>query len=240
MKKKPLVWLSGITVIALVLYFGLGLFLGSVVRAGVNAFGPKLTQTKVEVDEAYISPLTGSGRLMGLSVGNPEGWSDNNAFTIGKISIKLKPFSIFSDTIEIDEIIIDEAVFLYETKIVSSNIKELLKNIESFTSKGGTEPTAKDGKPIKFSVKRVQLTNSTAKLGVGPAAIPVPLPPMTLNNLGVDQGGITPDELVTEIMQSVLSDIAGATGKATLKAASGLGASATQAAGAGIKKLFGK
>ena len=63
---------------------------------------------------------------------------------------------------------------------------------------------------------------------------------MTLNNLGVDQGGITPDELVREIMQSVLSDIAGAAGKATLKAASGLGASATQAAGAGIKKLFGK
>jgi hypothetical protein len=240
MKKKPLVWLGGIAVIALVLYFGLGIFLGSVVRAGVNAFGPKLTKTKVDLNEAYISPFTGSGRLMGLAVGNPEGWSDHNAFSMGKIHVKLKPFSIFGDHIEIEEIFIDDAEFLYETKIISSNIKELLKNIESFTGSGGAEPAAKDGQPIKFTVEKFRLTNGVAKLGVGPAAIPVPLPTITLNNLGVGKGGITPDELVGAIMQSVLSDIAGATAKASLKAASSVGASATQAAGSGLKKIFGK
>lgn len=247
MKKKPLRWLAGITIIALVVYFFLGVFLGSVVTAGVKAFGPKLTQTKVEVEGAHISPFTGSGTLSGLLVGNPEGWSSDKAFYLGKIHMKVKPFSVFSDCIEIEEIIIDQPEFVYETKVVSSNIKDLLKNIEEFNRKGGEKPTDKEGRPLKFIVKKFRMTNGTARLGVGPAAIPVPLPPISLNNLGVDEGGITPDELVREIMQSVLTDIVGATGKAALKAGSTVGAAAADAAGKaaqktgeGIKKLFGK
>jgi hypothetical protein len=73
MNKKLLI-LSGI-VAALVLaaYVGLEYFLGHVVKAGVNTFGPKITQTKVELTGAVVSPLSGSGTLTGLTVGNPAG-----------------------------------------------------------------------------------------------------------------------------------------------------------------------
>lgn len=43
--------------------------------------------------------------------------------------MKVAPFFIFGDHIEIDEIIIDGPEFLYETRVFSSNIKDLLKNI---------------------------------------------------------------------------------------------------------------
>lgn len=150
MKKKPLVILGVVAALLLVAYIGLSFFLGSIVRAGVNSFGPKLTKTKVELAGAQLSPLTGSGSLSGLFVGNPAGWSSDKAFYLGKIQMKVQPFSIFGDHIVIDEIIIDQPEFVYETKIISSNIKDLLKNIEEFTGSGGTEPASKSGKPIKF------------------------------------------------------------------------------------------
>ena len=100
----------------------------------------------------------------------------------------MQPFSIFGDHIVINVIIIDQPELLYETKIIASNIKDLLKNIESFTGSGGEEPATKSGKPIKFVVKKFRMTNGIAKLGVGAAAIPLPLPPILMDDLGVAEG----------------------------------------------------
>lgn len=247
MNKKLTLTLGIVAGIALVVYLGLTFFLGSVVKAGVNAFGPKLTQTKVVLAGANISPLTGSGSLSGLAVGNPAGWSDANAFYLGKIHVDVEPFSVLGDHIVINEIIIDQPEFLYETKVVSSNIKDLLKNIEEFTGKGGAEPQGKSGKPIKFVVKKFRLTNGTARLGLGAGAIPLPLPPISLDNLGVAEGGITPDQMAGAVMRSVLSGIVTATTQAVTKVGATTGAAAAEAAkdaakktGEGLKKLFGK
>lgn len=247
MKKKLTLTLGILAGIVLVVYVGLTFFLGSIVKAGVNSFGPKLTQTKVALAGANISPLTGSGTLSGLAVANPKGWSDANAFYLGKIHVDIEPFSVFGDHIVINEIIIDQPEFLYETKVIASNIKDLLKNIEEFTGQGGEEPKTKSGQPIKFVVKKFRLTNGTARLGLGAGAIPLPLPPISLDDIGVKEGGITPDQLADVIMRSVLSDIVSATTQAVGKVGSTTGAAAAEAAkdaakktGEGIKRLFGK
>jgi hypothetical protein len=237
-------------VAAIAVYVGLMFFLGSIVKAGVNAFGPTLTQTKVELAAATISPLTGSGTLRGLMVGNPKGWSDANAFSLGRVHVDIAPMSLFSDHIDIEEITVDGPEFLYETKLVSSNIKDLLKNIEEFSGDknkaAAQEPKTKDGKPIKFKVRKFRLTNGVARLGVGPTAIPVPLPPIELTDLGVKEGGITPDQLVGAVMKSVLGSIVSGTANALGQMAGTRGANAVEQtkeaakkAADGVKKLFG-
>ena len=247
MNKKLRLTLAIVLGLAAVVYIGLTFFLGSIVKAGVNRFGPQLTQTKVVLSGAHISPLTGSGNLSGLAVGNPKGWSDANAFYLGKIHLDVEPFSVLGDHIVINELIIDQPEFAYETKIVSSNIKDLLKNIEQFTGSGGREPATKSGQPIKFVVKKFRLTNGTVRLGVGPAALPMPLPPLAMDNIGVAQGGISPDELAGAIMQDVLGGIVQASTQALMKAGSTSGASAAEAVndaarktGDSLKKIFGK
>lgn len=247
MNKKLRLTLAIVLGLVAVVYIGLTFFLGSIVKAGVNRFGPQLTQTKVVLSGAHISPLTGSGNLSGLAVGNPKGWSDANAFYLGKIHLDVEPFSVLGDHIVINELIIDQPEFLYETKIISSNIKDLLKNIEQFTGSGGREPATKSGQPIKFVVKKFRLTNGTVRLGVGPAALPLPLPPLAMDNIGVAQGGISPDELAGAIMQDVLSGIVQASTQALMKAGSTSGASAAEAVndaarktGDSLKKIFGK
>lgn len=243
---KKIILLGGLVAL-LGVYLGLTFFLGSIVKAGVNSFGPKLTQTKVELAGANISPLTGSGTLTGLTVGNPKGWSENNAFALGKVHVDVQPFSLFGDHIVINEIAIDGPEFLYETKIVASNIKDLLKNIEGFTGDGGQAAATKTGQPIKFVVKKFRLTNGVARLGVGAAALPVPLPPIALDDLGTKEGGITPDQLAGTVMKQVLGGIVSGTANALGQVGSTAGAAslektkeAAKKAGDSLKKLLEK
>ena len=200
----------GLLILLIAGYFIGGYVMGSVVKAGVNKVGPSITQSNVQLAGANISPLTGSGTLTGLAVGNPKGWSEGNAFFLGKVSIDLEPMSVFGDTIVINEIIIDQPEFHYETKFVTSNIKDLLKNIEEYV--GGKKEIGKDGgTPKKFIVKKLRLTNGKATLGVGVVALPVPLPEISLDNLGVNEGGITGGQLAAAVMRDVLSKIVTAT-----------------------------
>jgi uncharacterized protein involved in outer membrane biogenesis len=237
----------GLLVLVLGAYFVVAYALGSIVKSGVNSFGPKLTQTKVELAGASLSPLTGSGTLSGLSVDNPKGWSEGRAFYLGKVHVAVQPLSIFGDHVVIDEITIDQPEFTYETKFVTSNIKDLLKNIDQFTGGGGKAPATKTGQPIKFVVKKFRVTNGKATLGVGAAALPVPLPPISVDNLGVPEGGITADQLASTLMKHVLTSIVSGTANALSQVGGTAGAAgvektkeAAQKAGQALQDLFKK
>lgn len=217
--------------------------LDSMVVKGVNTYGPKLTQSKVELAGASLSPLSGTGTLSGLSVGNPQGWSDGRAFYLGKVHLDIEPRSVLGDPIVINEMLIDQPEFNYETKIISSNIKDLLKNIESFTGAG--EPVAKDGKPRKFIVKKFRCTNGKATVGLAANALTVTLPTISLDNLGVAEGGITASQLSGVLMKQVLSSVVAGSASALGQLGSTSGSmtveqvkEAAKNAGDAIKKMF--
>ena len=242
MNKKLLTLLGICAALLLVAYIGLNFFLGSVVKAGVNRFGPRITQTKVELSGAQLSPLSGSGTLTGLSVGNPPGWNAEKAFYLGQVRVAVKPFSIFGDHIVINEVFIDHPEFVYETKIVASNIGDLLKNIEAATGGGKDRPTAENGKPVKFEVKHFRMQNGTVTVGFGPTALKLPMPPIELNDLGTKEGGITPDQLTFAVMRSVTPSIIAATAQAAGQIGTTGGAAALEGVkktGEAIKGIFG-
>ena len=243
MKKFLKYTVATLLVLALVAYIGIAFFLGSIVKSGVNRVGPKLTQTKVELSGAHISPLSGSGTLTGLSVDNPAGWSAGHAFYLGSMHIEMKPFSVFGDHIVIQNLEIDQAEFSYETKIVSSNINDLLKNIEAST--GGSSKAAKTpgGTPKKFEIQHFKLTNAKVTVGLGAQSFPLPMPPIELNDLGTKEGGITAQQMAFAIMRQVTSSVVSATTQAAGQIGSTTGAAAVEKAkkaGEDLKKLFGK
>jgi hypothetical protein len=240
---KKLLYIGGaFFALLLVAYVVLAFFLGSIVTAGVNRFGPAVTGTKVQLASAKISPLSGVGTLSGLAVGNPKGWSDANAFFLGKIHVQMKPFSVFGDHIVIDEILIDQPEFLYETKVISSNISDLLKNIQGSAESKEPKPAAKNGQPLKIEIKHFRLQNGKVTLGVSGAALPLPMPVVELNDLGTKEGGLTADQIAFAVMRSVTVSIVSATTDAAGKVGGTMGAAASDAvkkAGESIKKLFG-
>jgi hypothetical protein len=242
MKKAVLITLVSVLVVAIGGYVVMQFFLGSIVKAGVNRFGPTITQTKVELAGANISPLSGAGTLSGLTVGNPKGWSEQNAFRLGEVHVDLEPFSVFADHIVINEIIIDKPEFLYETKIVASNIGDLLKNIEQTLGGGGNEPKTKSGKPIKMEIKRLVLRGGQVTLGFGPTAMTLPMPPINMTDIGSEAGGVTPAQVAFAVMRNVTSTVVAASTQAMTRINGTSGAAAAEAAKSAaeaIKGFFG-
>lgn len=242
--KKFLGYSALVVVLLLVaLYVTMQFFLGGIVKSAVNKFGPTVTQTKVVLEGANISPLSGVGTLNGLSVGNPSGWSQADAFRLAKVHVDMEPFSLMKETIVINELIVERPEFLYETKIVSSNIGDLLKSIEQTMGSGkADQPKTKDGKPIKLIVKKLVLKDGRVTLGAGGQAVAIPLPQIDMADVGVKEGGVTPAQLAVAIMRHVTPNIVAASMQALGKAGGTSGAAAVEGAkqvGEAIKGLFG-
>lgn len=206
MKKFLLFGGLGLLVVVGALYIGVAFFLGSIAKGAVNRLGPKVTQSNVVLESATISPLSGTGTLNGFTVGNPAGWSSTPALHLGRVHLDLDPKSVFGDVIVINELTIDQPEFNYETRLVSSNIGDLLANIEKYTG-GGQEAAKTEGPPKKFIVKRLRFTDGKATIGVAAAALPVPLPEIKLDNLGVQEGGLTGAQLSAVVLRDVLTTI---------------------------------
>jgi uncharacterized protein involved in outer membrane biogenesis len=244
MKKLLLYGGIAVVVLALGVYITMQFFLGSIVKAGVNKFGPAITQTKVQLEGAHISPLSGQGTLSDFTVGNPTGWSAANAFHLGTVHIDVEPASIFGDHIVINEVTIEKPEFTYETKIVASNISDLLNNIEQAT--GGNrsaQPTAKNGKPIKIVIKHLVLRNGRVTLSVpGTAPINIPMPPIDMTDIGTAENGITPAQVAVAVMRNVTTNVVAASTQALGTMGGTSGAAAAEGAkqiGNAIKGLFG-
>ncbi len=235
MKKKLLLWLGGgVLLLVVAAYLVLIFFCGSIVKSRINKFGPELTQTKVVLAGAQLSPLSGTGTLSGLVVGNPKGWSAPDAFTLKSIHIDLVPSSVFSDHIVINEIVIDDPELVYETRLISSNIGDLIKSINKATSKKPADgPTAQNGKPTTFVIKKLRLEKGHVKLGVGPTAVTLDLPATEFDNLGSD-GGVSAEQLSLLVMRTIASDIVKGSVGGIGKGVSGLGS----VTGAALKGSF--
>lgn len=234
----------------------IGFFLGPIVTKAVNTVGPKITGTKVELDGAKISPLTGGGTLKGLFVGNPEGWSGDKAFYLGEIRASVQPTSLLGSHIVVNEVFIDGPEFVFEKRLLGgSNIDALLKQIEANTG-GGQKPAPAEpapaaeepaSEPLKFAIKSFRLQNAKMTLIAAGAPITVPLPPLTIEDLGVAEGGITADQVATKVLQRVLAQM----GAASVEAAKQIGGAALEggkdgakaageAAKGALNKLLGK
>jgi len=206
-----------LVVVALVILF---LNLNSLVKKGVETVGPRLTGTPIQLEAVRLSPLSGSGQLKGLLVGNPEGYKTASAMKLGAVKVALKPSSLLSDTIVVDEVNIQAAEITFEGGLTgANNLSKILDNIEA-ASGGKQAPTETTPKPAekgaekKFCVKDLVFTGGRIHLSatlLGGKDITVPLPELRVQNIGTPEKGVTAAEMSRQIMKPLLV--------ATLKAA---------------------
>ncbi len=201
--KTFLVIIGSLLALALIGFFILGLTLGSIVKREINTYGPQYTQTTVQVDSVRLSPLSGGGSVEHLVIGNPPGWQSDHSFSLGKIALELKATSLLSDHVIIDSLAIDSPDIVYETKYTSSNLQDLLKNIQKDDTAKEANRAPDKKPPPKIEIKVLQLTNAKITVIASGHTQVVTIPSIRMENVGTSDGGLTPGQLSVAVLKEI-------------------------------------
>ncbi len=217
--KKLLIRLAiALVVVVILVVVAIGLFLDGAIKKGVEAIGPQIAKVDIKLDSVNLSLLSGSAKIKGLIVGNPEGYKTPNAISVGSTSVSVSPGSLLSDKIVVHSIRIESPQITYELGPGGNNLKKIQSNVDATASDSSDKATTKSEKPgKKLQVDDVVITSGKVTLGVaalGGKVVTAPLPEIHFTNLGQGPEGITAGDLskriFSEITEGSLKAVAGA------------------------------
>ena len=238
MKKVLLITAAVILILIVVLM----LSLGQIIKAGVNTAGPKLAGVPIHLDGVVVNPLTGMVRIKGLVIGNPEGFNTPSAMELNDFQLKIKMSSLFSQTIEIEKILIDAPQITYEKSLKSSNLSTLQANLtpppagKPSPAAPEAKPEAKKGAAKKVIIDDFQLNGAKVNVTItalGGKKFTLPVPDIKMKDIGKNSGGANPAEVISEVFNSIskaVVEAVSAGGEMAGKALKDVGGAATDAA----------
>jgi len=212
MKKILLRICIALVVLIILIALGVHFFLDGAVKKGVETLGPKMTKVDVKLDSVHISLLSGSGKIKGLVVGNPDPYKTPHAISVGTASLSLKPGSLLSDKLIITSINVEAPEITFEGGLGGNNLSKILANVnESTGGPGGTNVSGATPQEQKKAGKKLEVDDFTitgAKLDanitdLGGKTVTIPLPTIHLTNLGTGPDGITVAELTKQVIAAI-------------------------------------
>lgn len=191
------------------------------IRDGVQSYGPRVTGSPVALGGVQVMPWSGNGRISDLRVGNPAGFSNADALSLGVVEIDLEPASLFEDPLIINTLRVSDPRLLFELGKGGSNLKALQKNIQTFSDQlTGNSETAPARKVVirELLIDNPQVVVASALGGVGEKSLN--LADIALKDIGVSEGGVPASEAarlaMDAIMPQVTKALASAEGKKLL------------------------
>ncbi|MEI6167484.1 MAG: AsmA family protein [bacterium] len=235
--KKSFFWLL-IVVLVVLLTLGItfAFFGGAVVKRSVNTLGPAVLGVPVSLQDARFMPMRGQLRLSGLHIGNPKGFKTEMLLDVGVIDMELNMASLFSDTIEIRKIQVNDPQITFEQGLTRSNLGAYLDQLSGGKKEPAT-PADKTQSGRKVVIDELTLTGGKVKLSVTAAmglSAPIPLATVTMKNIGRESGaeGTGIADIVRIITEAVMKTVVDAIG-----GAGGLAIEGFKAVGGGVVKV---
>ena len=211
MKKLIKIVLILLVVLIIAAALAIHFLLDGAVKKAVETLGPQITKVDVKLDSVSISILSGSGKIKGLVLGNPEGFKSKSSISLGKAGLGLKPASLLSDKIVVRSIVVEAPEITFEQSLKGNNLLTLKKNLGGDATAEKTQPKEQPkensaaGK--KLQVDDVLITGGKVHVTVsalGDKSATVSLPPIHFTNLGTGPDGITPAELSKRILSELI------------------------------------
>lgn len=241
--------LKKIIIVLVLILVGLVFFLryfgGATIKQAVNTGGPMVLGVPVSLQDAKLRPLAGHVYLAGLHVGNPEGFQTDGIFDLGYLDIKMDTRSLMSDTIRIQKIEIKDPKITLERGLTKSNLGALLENLEGEKKESGEgTPASKNEKKEEGGKKVVidEISISGAQLnlsikGMAGLSAPLPLPPLTLRDIGKEDDGASLTDVLARIVKAILgsaTQVATGAGKLVGEGAKAVGDGAMAVGGVAV------
>lgn len=188
-------------------------YLDSIIKEAVVQIGPEVTSTNVELDSVNLSLINGSASLKGLAIGNPEGYEKPNAFSLGSIAVDLDTQSLGDDVIIIHRVYIEAPEIAYESNDAGDNFQTLLDNIARNTGSDSEQAEEESSSEKKIIIEEFVLVDGIVsvkhKLLAG-KTMDIPLPDLTLTDIGKKTNGATAQEAASQIIKKITSAATGA------------------------------
>ena len=259
MKKtlKFVCWtLLGLVALVVLLVATLPLWLGPVARPLANRVAPAITKTDFHLGLLSLNPYTGRLEVGDVLIGNPAGYSEPRAVELGKLTVAVDLASALTDCIHVREVTLSDCFVSYliggednvdnltQIQVNVAGGKEKYEAAKRRQEQAAAEAEAEadedddeeedDDEPLRLVIDRVSISGVRVKLQM----LTIPVPPITLTDLGMDTGGITLTELGEQVWAAILKgassvgDGAAALGGLVNSAAGDLGSAIKDAASA--------
>jgi uncharacterized protein involved in outer membrane biogenesis len=251
MSKTIKIAIAAVGLIGILAVLFVNMWLGAVVKTAIEQVGPPLTKTTVKLESVDISLLRGLVQLKGLEVGNPPGYKAPTAMKLGTARIRMDVLSVLSNTIVVDEILVEAPEITVEGLLSKNNLTAIQDNVLSAIPKGSPETSKpaedKAAKPSASSGKKILIRSFTFRDGkvaarmdtglLGEKDLSLGLPDIHLADIGKETGGATPEQAVSAVFSAITR---GTTSAVTdsLKKVGEAGKEATSKITEGVKGLF--
>ena len=225
-RKKPkwlrvLGWTASILATLLILLL---LFRDPIIRIATCKVGSFLTGTEVKLDK-FSSTLSGYVSLRGFSVGNPKGYSKNNAIEFKEIIVSVNIGSLLTDMIKVEQILVTGMKVNFESNFTESNLGKIQSNLNAIANSGkeespdGREESDKNAEAKKVLIVKLDATDNFVAFTSSTLSqtVSIPLPPAHLTDIGGKPVSETLGELVNILIASVgnaATSVGGAVGNA--------------------------
>ena len=210
---KIAVWcIAGAAVLAVLLAATVPLWISPVATTVAEKVVPRLTGTGFRIDRFCLNPYSGTLSVVGVKLSNPEGFGEAAAFSLAGFNVEVEAASLFSDTVVVQEVAVDDAFVSYYSHGGKNNFDVIMANVEKAT--GPKKESAKEEKsgPDKPSKKviidRLRISGTKIKLMKSDMMPPLLLPSVELTGIGRKSQGATLEEAWTQISEAVMKSMA--------------------------------
>ena len=195
-----------------------GMSLNALVKTGVETMGSKVLGVPVTLKEADISLLSGGKdmrtSLNELIIENPAGYKTDYAFSVPSVHVLVDRNSVLTNTVVIDEIMLDGPVITFESLSLGSNLGDIQDNLKRNTGSesddGEGEKTEKhaDGEEPEKNVHIKKVTMRNARINLilfdgQKKAIPLSLPDFQLWDIGKASGRTSFPKVSAKIFDAI-------------------------------------
>ena len=187
--------------------------LDGIVKNKIEVIGTETLGQTVKVGGVNIKLKDGMGEITGLTIANPQGFADAQAFVMDRIRLALDLGSLSKNPLVLNEFILESPVVSLDIREDgTSNLDEIIQHLKAqqkekpakSKEEAPAEPKA-EAEPLFFAIKElkiagVQLTVRHPKLGE--EAREYVLPDIDLQNVG-GETGVSPAKLGEVVVEAI-------------------------------------
>lgn len=187
----------------------------SLVRSLVRKYGTQAVGTSVNIGKINLSLLDGKGGVSNITVANPKGYSSDHIIELGNVSVNVDTKSLTEKTIVINEIRVDAPKITYEIlDLRHNNVKDILQNLQKSSAPAQKSET-KGGKKDEGAARQVAIRKLVIADGAvlvvsnmlgSSQSLSVPLPTVTIKNIGSENQGVTIEEGLSRVFRELLNN----------------------------------